>query len=80
MSWIRRFLGIYDKEQKARTEAVNNYVQEQKEQFNKQMADIHKEARQVHRESNKTAKESVKISRVVNDVTARIAIATGGVI
>lgn len=78
MSLIIRFLGLRDREQSKRTVEVVNYAQKKKEKFFKDMAKYHKEAKLIHIQSIKNLEKSVTLVNRAQDVTTRIAIATGG--
>lgn len=78
MNWLKRFLGIYDKEQAKTAVAVEKYLSDTKVTFISEMKGIKKEAIKLHRQTKKAHETSIKISDMVDDVVNKIAIATGG--
>jgi len=78
MIWIFRFLGLYDKKQAERTQAVADYVHKRKNEFTLDMAKIQLQAKKVHEKTNTAHEEAIKLKEMVDGVTANIAIATGG--
>lgn len=78
MDIIRRFLGFYDKKQKARTVEVSEYVHKEKHKFTNDMLKIQQQAQKVHKKTVQAQQESIKLNRILADVTSKIAVATGG--
>lgn len=77
MNTIKRFLGLYDKKQAERTAEVAEYVHAKKNVFTTEMARIQRQAAKVHDKTRQAHEESIKLKEVVDDVTAKIARATG---
>ena len=79
MEWLKNiFRTKKDKDQQARQERVSNIVHKRKNNFTKEMVRIQIQAKRVHSNTRKAHQESIKLLEVVNDVTASIAIVTGG--
>lgn len=78
MNILKRFLGLYDRQQAARTQEVAEYVDAKKNQFTKEMARVQRQAEKVHQKTRQAHEESAKLKEVVDDVARRIAYATGG--
>lgn len=78
MNWIKRFLGMYDHQQRERATVVSKYVEHKKVSFNKEMKDIQKQARRMHIKTRQAHEASVKLAVYVDDVVNKIAIASGG--
>jgi hypothetical protein len=78
MKWLKRFLGLYDKKQAQRTEEVAEYVHARKNEFTKDMLNIQNQAKRVHIKTMQAQQESLKLKDIVDDVTERIALVTGG--
>lgn len=77
MNWLKSFFGLYDKKQEKRTGEVADYVDEKKIEFAKDMDLLHKQVKVVNKITKKSHEEAVKLSGVVDDITAQIAEATG---
>lgn len=78
MKWLKRFLGLYDKQQAERTEEVAQYVHAKKNKFTADMAKIQNQVKKVHMKTMQAQEESLKLKDIVDDVTERIALVTGG--
>lgn len=77
-NFITRFLGLHDQEQKARTKAVLNYGEKKREEFEKEMSKVQAQAKRVNKKQLQARAETAKLIEVVDSVTAKIMIATGG--
>lgn len=73
-----RFLGLNDKKQREKGEAVSDYVNSKKNKFTADMIKIQTQAKIVHEKTLQAREESTKIMGVVNDITKQIAKATPG--
>lgn len=78
MNFLKRFLGLYDKAQAKRTEDVAAYVHEKKSTFTADMVKLQNQARKVHNKTRQAHIESAKLNSMVEDITTKISIATGG--
>ena len=78
MNWIKRFLGMYDRQQKERATSVSKYVERKKVSFNKEMTEIQRQARRMHVKTRQAHEASAKLAVYVDDVVNKIAIASGG--
>ena len=78
MNWIIRFLGLYDRRQKERTAEVSQYAENKKSEFDSSMLKLQVQAKRVHRATQIAHKESIRLNKIVDDVTNKIALATGG--
>lgn len=79
MSWLHRFLGTKDKQQKERTDDISFYIHQRKNEFMNDMLRIQVQAKTIHRKAQQIQEESVRLQNIADDVAARIAKATGGV-
>jgi hypothetical protein len=77
-NFITRLLGLHDQEQKARTEAVLDYGNKKREEFEKEMTKVHAQATRVNKKQLQAQAETAKLIEVVDSVTAKIMVATGG--
>lgn len=78
MNILKRFLGLYDRKQAARTQEVADFVHVRKNAYTADMLKIHRQAKKVSEKNRQAYEESVKLKEVVDDVTRKIAVATGG--
>lgn len=79
MRAIRKLLGLHDKDQAERTRLVSEYAEDKKNKFNKEMQKINRQAKKVHTRAMQAESESLKLKRMVDDVTKKIAIVTGNI-
>lgn len=77
MKWLQRFLGLHDKDQKARTQEVAEYVHDKKNEFAVTMAKAQQKAQQQHDKARKLIPESAKIESRILDITQQIYMVTG---
>ena len=78
MNWLKRFLGMYDKQQKERSTVMDRYVEQKKIKYNKAMREIQKQAKDVHLKTRRAYHASIKHNRFVDDVVNKMATVTGG--
>lgn len=77
MNWLKRFLGLYDKKQKERTQEVADYVHDKKQDFTSTMVKAHREAKKEHQKAGKLKESSARIEERIIDVTQAIYLVTG---
>jgi predicted nucleic acid-binding Zn-ribbon protein len=79
MKWLSRLLRLdfKTKQQKFATEA-DEYIHGKKHEFQKDMNKLKEQSKQLHKKAVQTQEESVKLNKVVEDITTRIMLATGG--
>lgn len=75
---LTRFLGLHDKEQKERTKAVTDYADRKRDEFSREMTKIKRQTQKVHKKQLQAHGETVKLIEMVDDITHRIMVATGG--
>lgn len=75
---IKRVLGLHDRKQLERTQKVADYVHKKKNKFTTEMAEVQQQAKLIHLNALRTARASNKLISVVDDIAAKVAIATGG--
>lgn len=78
LNWFSRLLGLHDKEQKQRTQAVGEYADQKRVEFTKQMGQLKAQAKKVHNKQIQAHQETERLVLLVEDVTAQIMRATGG--
>lgn len=77
--WFKKFIGLYDKQQVRRTEAVGSYVHRKKSQFTSDMTKIRRQAKITHKKALQLVDETTRLQVIVDDVTAKIALVTGNI-
>lgn len=78
IQWFKSFLALNDKAQAIRAEEVAVYIDEKKETYIVDMIKLQKQARIVHNRTKRAHVESIKLNKMVDGITSKIAIATGG--
>lgn len=77
-NFLTRFFGLHDKEQKERTKEVTVYADQKREEFSKEMGKIKRQTQKVHQKQLQAHEETAKLVEMVDDITHRIMVATGG--
>lgn len=75
--WLETFLGTKDKAQIERTQEVADIVHQKKNEFTSDMLKLQEQSRKVHQKTMQAQDEAVKLKEIVDDVAAKIAVATG---
>lgn len=79
MKWLLKLLrGNFQTKQQKRNAETAEYVHGKKNEFQADMAKLHRQSKRLHQKALQTQVESVKLNRMVEDITSRIAVATGG--
>lgn len=76
-TWLARFLGVHDKEQKQRTQDVSDYAEKKKKDFIGEMEKVKRQTKKVHEKQLQVHQETAKLVKIVDDVARKIAVATG---
>lgn len=80
MKWLINLLrGEFQTKQQKRNAETASYVHGKKNEFQADMAKLHRQSKRLHHKALQTQVESVKLNKMVEDITSRIAVATGGV-
>ena len=74
--FIISFLGLNEKTQQKKTEAVAVYVHSKKKLYAREMTRIQSQARKVHKKTLQAHEQSVVLSDLVDDIAAKIAVVT----
>lgn len=78
MNWLSRLLGLHDKKQQKRTQEIADYVDVKNSELDLQMEIMKKQARKMHQTTRKAYEEAVQLNKIVDGITYKIAVASGG--
>lgn len=78
MKWIHRFLGLNTKAQEQKSASVDEHVQRQQQKFKVAMSKLKQKTIEDKDKSRENIESSARIAHYVEDLTYRMAMATGG--
>lgn len=78
MKWLTSFLRINDKNKIKTADEAADYIHGKKNKFTKDMLKLKVQSRKLHKRALQTQEEALKMNKVVEDITSKIALVTPG--
>lgn len=75
---ILNFFRFNDRKKEQVADDASDYIHKKKNEFQGEMGKLAAQSKKLHRSALQTQEEAVKMNKIVNDITSKIALATPG--